>query len=167
MNEIKVKPDKENLSSLERVAEVIIILAMLLLLSFFWYHQSARTGFFTAAFGGLEMLALYGPLALGISAPAIRAWTGQRNPARPFEALTSLALSLGSMWLLIVFPLNYAHLADALPSGMRFVLAWVTDDIARVILLLQVLVGPITALLTMWRYVRRHESEAVLKHRVL
>jgi hypothetical protein len=128
-----------------------------------------NTGFFTEKFGGLEMLCLYGPLLFGISAPAIRALTGQRNPARPFEAAASLFLSLGSLGLLTVFPLDYTHLADALPRGLRFLLAWVTDDIARVVLVIQIIIGPFVALIAIWKYVSTHqkESESYLKRRAL
>lgn len=169
MNASGANHDKETLSSAQRVAEVIFVVMLLLLFGFFLDHQTANTGFFTEKFGTLEMICLYGPLLFGVSAPAIRAWTGQRNPARPFEAATSLLLALGSLWLLIVFPLNYGHLADVLPAALRFVLAWVTDDIARIVLLLQVVIGPITALLAMWRYLsfRHQESESYLKQRAL
>jgi hypothetical protein len=141
---------------------------MLLLFGFLAYHQIANTGFFTAKFGMLEMVCLYGPILLGITAPAVRAWTGYRNPARPFEAAASLFLAVGSLWLVIVFPLNYAHLADALPSTIRFVLAWVTDDIGKAVLVLQVIIGPISALLTIWKYlsIRHRESEPYLKRRI-
>jgi hypothetical protein len=169
MNKLEEKTDREILSSLQRGAEVFFIVCMLLLFGFLLYHQIANTGFFTAKFGPLEMLCLYGPLLLGLTAPAVRALTGERNPARPFEAATSLFLAVGSLWLLIVFPLNYAHLADTLPGAIRFVLAWVTDDIARVVLILQFIIGPISALTTIWKYwsVRQHETESYLKQRTL
>jgi hypothetical protein len=161
MSTVVQKQDRETLSVLARWGEVIIIGMMLFLLAFLVYHQTANTGFFTEKFGSLEMVCLYGPLLLGIAAPAVRAYTGRRNPGRPFEAATSLFLAAGSLWLLSVFPFSFAHLADALPQSIRFILAWVTDDIGRIPLILQVIIGPITAILTTWRFLsmRRQEPE--------
>src|SRR3990172_1242516 len=127
--DVEVKKDKDVLSPLARAADVVFIVCLLLLLAFLVYHQQVNTGFFTDKFGTLGMICLYGPLLVGITPLAVHIWTGRRNPARPFEAATSLFLAAGSLWLVSVFPLNYAHLADTLPEGLRFILAWVTDDI--------------------------------------
>jgi hypothetical protein len=115
------------------------------------------------------MLCLYGPLLLGVTAPAVRAVTGYRNPGRPFEVLTSLFLLLGSLWLLTVFPFNFAHLADALPGPIHFILAWMTNDIGRLLMVLQIIISPITALFTTGKYlsVRRQEWQASLRQRAL
>jgi len=83
-----------------------------------------------------------------------------KNPARPFEVATNLCLALGSLWLAILFPFNFAHLAAVLPEAIRFVLAWITNDIGRLVLILQVLIGVIIApvtLLTFWS-IRRREA---------
>ena len=169
MSTFEEQNDKDILSVPARVGEVISILCLMALFGFFLYHQTANTGFFTDKFGTLEMICLYVPLIVGIAAPAIRAWTGNRNPARPFEAAASLLLALGSLWLLIVFPLNYTHLADALPTALHFILAWVTDGVAKFVLLLQIIIGPLSALLTMWKYFthHQHENTASFKRRML
>ena len=164
MNAASEKTEKETLTPAERWLEGIGIIAMPLLFGFLAYHQWANTGFFTDRFGSLEMFCLYGPIIFNLSAPIIRALTGRRNPARPFEAATSLFLAVGSLWLLIAFPFDFSHLADALPGPIRFVLAWVTDGIGKALMILQVVLGPISALPTIWKYlsIRRQEPEARL-----
>lgn len=153
--------DRETLTPAGRWGELAIIGAMLGLLGYLAVHQWARTGFFTAAFGPREMLALYGPILISFAAPIVRAVTGQRNPGRPFEALTNLCLALGSLWLLIVFPFDYSHLADPLPGALRFVLAWITNGVGRAFMILQVILCPISALAALWRYVSvRHRQSA-------
>jgi hypothetical protein len=153
--------DQERLSLPMRVGEVFLAGCMILLFGFFVVHQTQPTGFFTEKFGTLAMFWLYVPLLFGLCAPLIRAWTGHRNPARPFEAATSLFLAVGALWLLSVFPFNFAHLADALPEGLRFLLAWVTNGVGQFVLLLQIIIGVPTALLAMWRYFsfRGHETK--------
>ncbi len=153
MNTSAGKTDPDALTSAQRLGELISVVALLLLFGFFALHQFGHTGFFTAGFRSLEMLALYGPIILAMVPPLMRAASGLRNPARPLEAAANLALALGSLWLLIVFPLDYAHLADVLPGVIRPLLAWITDNIARIVLLLQVVIGPISAALNAWRYV--------------
>jgi hypothetical protein len=162
MKTIVEKTNEEILTKSQRWAGLTIVGAMLLLCGFFAYHQFANTGFFTAAFGSAEMFSLYGPILLSFAAPVIRALSGRKNSARPFEAATSLFLAMGSLWLFIVFPFNFSHLADILPGVIRIILSWITNDIGRLVLILQVIIGAITALLTILKYfsIRRKASVA-------
>lgn len=161
------RSDKDVLSFGQRTGEIITVFLMLCLFAFLAYHQWANTGFYTEKFGALEMICLYVPIFVALSAPLIRAAVGQRNPARPFEAAGSLFLAVGSLVLLTVFPFNYAHLADALPEGLRFILAWVTNDIAKVVLLVQVIFGSLAALVTMWKYFSVRQHHPVFEKRTL
>ena len=147
-----MKTDREVLTPSQRWAGLATIVAMLVLLGFFAFHQWANTGFFTAAFGSLEMLALYGPILVSFAAPIARAISGRHNPARPFEAATYVSLALGSLWLAIVFPFNFAHLTDVLPGAIRFVFSWITNDIGRWVLILQVIIGVIFTPLTIFTF---------------
>src|SRR4030042_4146676 len=84
---------------------------MLLLLAFFAYHQRMSTGFFTEKFGLPEMIALYVPILISLAPPIQRLLQGERNPARPLEAVTDLSLAIGSLWLWNHFPLYFSPLA--------------------------------------------------------
>ena len=165
MNTPEQHIDQDRLTPLRRGGELLNVTAMLFLLGFLVYHQGAGTGFFTARFGTLEMVCLYGPILLALIASTARALTGRLNPARPFDAATSLCLAMGSLWLLIRFPFDYTHLADALPTAIRFVLARVTDDVGKVLLALQVIIGPISAIQTARKYlsIRQREPESGLR----
>jgi hypothetical protein len=167
-NTVARKTDNEILTPSQRRLELLFDAAMLVLLGFFAYHQLTRTGFFTAQFGALEMVCLYGPILVALAAPIDRVLTGWRNPARPFDVATYLCLAVGSLWLLIVFPFNFAHLTDVLPGAIRFVLAWITNDVGKLALLLQVILGPISALLTTWKYVsiRRRGPTTLSKQQI-
>jgi hypothetical protein len=159
MNTVGEQTRKEVLTTAQRGGEIISVAVMLLVFGFFADHQVAQTGFFTARFGAMEMVCLYGPILLSLAAPIVRTVTGRRNPARPFEVVTNLFMAMAALWLLLVFPFNFAHLADALPATLRFVLAWVTNDMGKVVLILQIIVGTIWALVTTVKYlsVRRRE----------
>lgn len=110
---------------------------MLFLGGFFIAHQVLNTGLFTAEFGGREMLARYGPMVLNLVPPIVRATQGTRNPARPTEVVANAALSIGSFWLFMVFPFDFSHFADILPACVQLLFGWLTDGIARIILIMQ------------------------------
>ena len=155
-----MKYDRETLYPAQRVGGLAVIGAMLLVFGFFALHQLTGTGFYTVQFGPVEMLALYGPILVSFAAPIAKAVSGRRNPARPFQAATNLSLALGSLWLAVMFPFDFTHLADVLPSALRFVLSWINDDIGRFVLILQVLIGVIATPLTIFTYIsiRRRAS---------
>ena len=151
--------EKDTLTPAQRWGELLNIIAMLLLCSFFVDHQAAQTGFFTATFGAFEMLCLYGPIMVSFIAPGIRMVTGRRNPARPFDVATFMCLALAALWLLKVFPFNFSHLADVFPSVLRFLLAWISNEIGTIFLMLQVILGPISAVATTWTYLSFRRNE--------
>ena len=147
MDSAQRKPDHEIVSAPQRVLEPIIsIVAMALIVGFYAYHQAMHTGFFTAGFGPLQMLCLYGTAVLSIIPPLTRAITGRRNPSRPLEAVDDLLLGGAALVLLLAFPFNFAHFADALPSQIRFLFGWLNNDIARIFLWLPLLLGPFAAI---------------------
>jgi hypothetical protein len=144
---------RELLSAPQGVAEPLFsAMALVVLGGFFVTHQRLETGFFTERFGPVEMLCLYGPLALSLAAPLTRALYGQRNPARPVEVVTHLCAALAGLWLVQVFPFDFTHLADVFPAEFQFLLAWISDGIGKFLLLLQVAVGVLAALFTLVTY---------------
>ncbi len=146
------KTDAEILTPSQRWGGLATVVAMLFVLGFFALHQWMNTGFLTGRFGQLEALCLYGPILISLAAPIVRAWTGRQNPSRPFDAATNLSLALGSLWLAIVFPFDFGHLADILPEMIRFVIAWITNDFGRLVLIVQVIIGVIIGPLTIMQY---------------
>jgi hypothetical protein len=147
MDSPQLKSDHEIVSALQRILEPMIsIAAMVLIVGFYAYHQVMHTGFFTDRFGPLEMLCLYGTAVLAIIPPLTRAITGRRNPSRPLEAVDDLLLGVAALVLLLAFPFNFAHFADALPSQIRFMFGWLNNDIARIFLWLPLIFGPFAAL---------------------
>jgi hypothetical protein len=153
------KIDHDCLTSTQRWAGLLIVVGMLLLFGFFLFHQITRTGFFTSKFGSLEMFCLYSPIFVSLVAPIVRAVSGRQNPSRPFDAVTNVSLAFGSFWLWMIFPFDFAHLGDVLPSILRFVTSLITNDVGKILLMLQWIGGPISGLFTILKYfsVRRQE----------
>ena len=151
--------DNEVLTTLQRWLGLIPDVLMLLLLVFFAYHQWKITGFFTSKFGLTEMFALYVPILMSLVAPFQRLVQGRRNPARPFEALSDLFLAVGSLWLRIIFPFDFFHLADPFPPTMRFAFGWITNDVGKWILVLQVVIGFLSCATTLASYLGMKRKE--------
>ncbi len=144
--------NNEILSIPQRFGEMVSVAVVLLILGFYLYHQFANTGFFTTKFGGWEMFAFYGSVVLSFLPPLARAFIGRRNPVRPLEVFCNIFFAFASLGLLIVFPFNFGHFTAALPDGLRFLLSWVTNDMARAVLLLAFFGGLASAAYNIVRY---------------
>jgi hypothetical protein len=141
---------REIVSLPQRVAEpVFSVITVTLLCGFFAAHQLTNTGFFTAQFGPADMLCVYGPILLTFAAPFMRALTGRRNPGRPLEAVANVCAALAALWLLHMFPFDFTRFADVFPAQLQFLFAWVSDGIGKIALVLQVVIGALSALAVM------------------
>jgi hypothetical protein len=78
--------------------------------------------------------------------------SGHRNTARPLEVLMNLFLASAALWLLVVFPFDFSHFAEAFPAAIRFMFAWVNNDIGKIVLILQIIIGSIVAFATATTY---------------
>lgn len=134
-----IRRDRNILTIPDRAGEIAGIFLTLLVVSFFVYHQTTNTGFMTSAFGSIATLLFYGSFVLSIITSIARAAIGRRDKARPFEFASNVFTAIAALWFLSVFPFNFAHLADPLPSFMRFILSWISNGIGWVIILLSAL----------------------------
>ena len=109
-------------------------------------HQLWSTGFFTATFGTLEMLLLYGSLIEWIVVATLEAF-GRKNLSRDIDAFGGIIfVTIGGAWLFVVFPFEFTHFADVLPDFLRFLVQWISNDIARVLMMLWIIVNLVAAI---------------------
>ena len=126
---------KDNMKNSERGGELVGVIVIGLIALFFYVHQIQATGFFTSSFGATEALLLYGAILVGVAGPLAKFLTGKRNKSRPPELIASVFWIVASAWfLMVVFPFNFAHFADVVPDFLAFLISWVTNDIARVLI---------------------------------
>ena len=120
---------------------VVLTLIVLYLIA----HQLSSTGFFTATFGTFEMLLLYGSLIEWIVVAYLETF-GRKNLSRDIDAFGGIIfVTIGGAWLFVVFPFEFTYFADVLPNSLRFLLQWISNDIARVVLLLWIIVNLVAA----------------------
>ena len=128
--------DYDKLSLDDRVISVAIVMFFPLIAIYFAAHQMFSTGFFTATFGVLEMVLLYGTLFYWIFTCAVLLLE-LKDLSRDVDSFGGLIFAaIGFAWLSIVFPFDFIYFANVLPENLRFLVQWISDGIARVVLVL-------------------------------
>ncbi|MFX0114501.1 MAG: hypothetical protein ACFFB3_08130 [Candidatus Hodarchaeota archaeon] len=71
---------------------------------------------------------------------------GRKNPSRDLDFFGGLLYAtIGIAWLLVVFPFEFEYFVDVLPDVLRFLLRWISNDIARGLLVLAFIVHLVSA----------------------
>lgn len=143
---------RDHESGIERLGNAFAIVAVSLVTSYFVASQIDKTGFFTSSFGAPEMVLFYLPVALGIGVSLVRLATGRRNPARPLDAVDAFVVAIACLWFFVVFPLDFAHLGDLLPFGLKVLVNWIPNSAVRIVLLFGGLGSLISAFYTSMVY---------------
>ena len=136
----KAKADK-GIPHGDRVVGIALVVISVLMGLYFIAHQTRPTGLFTEAFGTAEALMLYGSLVFWVVSAGLEGILGRRLLSRLVEVFGGLILAtFATAWLLAVFPFEFANFADVLPESLRFLVQWISNDIARVLMVLGVVV---------------------------
>lgn len=121
----------------ERVSSAAIAVFSIVAVWFFVTHQAQATGFFTTEFGALAQFLFYGYWSVWLTTASLEGIFGLRLYSRLFDVFGGIVfLLISTIVLLIIFPFDFQYLADVLPASLRFLLAWVSDDIARAVMVL-------------------------------
>ena len=154
---------KDSIPFSERAGGTVAsFLATLLFLGFFVVHQTSSTGFFTSKFGPAETFLLYAPALFGLVMAVAKGFVGRKNMLRPFDILDMVLSTVTLVWLFVVFPFDFSHLADVLPNSLRFLLLWFSNDVAKVLMAIGIIVIPIATvyIATLYVFVRRELSKS-------
>jgi len=125
----------------ERGFGIALIVINILMILYFATHQMWSTGFFTESFGTLEMFFIYGYSVFWIISAGLEGILGLRLLSRLFDVFGGVIFGgICIIWLLAVFPFEFSHFAEVLPDSIRFLLGWISNDIARVIMVLGIII---------------------------
>ena len=162
---VEAEAKKDTLPYSERVGNIVGFVVIILVILYFVAHQMWSTGFFTSKFGTLEMFLFYVALMFGIVTTAVRVLFGRKNLARLFDVFGAVLFTVALAWLFVVFPFDFAYFADVLPNFLRFLLQWISNDIARILMALGLIVSPVMAIYTaiVYVFVRKELSKPTLK----
>jgi len=132
----KAEADK-GIPNNERVTGIALVVASVLVMLYFVSHQMWSTGFFTQKFGTLETFLIYGSLVAWIITGSLEGIFCQRLLSRLFDVFGGiLFITISLVWLLVTFPFEFAYSADVLPNFLKFLVQWISNDIARGIMVL-------------------------------
>jgi hypothetical protein len=137
--------DRNRLGTAERIGNVIGIFFVLLFFIILIDIQVSGSGFFTDAFGPLEQVLLYGSLLYGVFPSLVRAFTSDRNLGRLADIIGSVIFVAAASYLLWVFPFDVPSLLDYLLGPASEAFPWITNELARAVLLLGIVISIISA----------------------
>jgi hypothetical protein len=141
----------------DKTASIFLIVVNVLFGLYLIANQASSTGFFTPMFSTFEMILLYGIFIYWI-VTSVLILIGQKHPSRDLDSYGGLffaAFAIG--WLIVIFPFEFTHFADVLPVFLRFIVQWISNEIALVLLLLLFITHLILAIysLILRLYVRK------------
>ncbi len=137
--------DLSNKEPSNPLATIAFALAFTIILLYLIAHQLLSTGFLITNFDVLAMVFLYGSLIEWIVVAVLES-VGHKNISRDIDAFGGIIfVVIGGLWLFVVFPFEFTYFANVLPESIRFLLQWISNDVARVILVLWIVVNTIAA----------------------
>jgi hypothetical protein len=93
------------------------------------------------------MIMLYGSWICWIITSALEGVFGQRLLSRLFDSFGGIIfIVLATVWLLVVFPFEFNYFGNVLPDSLRFLVLWISNDIARVLMVIYIIVMGIAAI---------------------
>ena len=126
----------DEIESNDKIASIFLIVVNGLFGFYLIAHQTGSTGFFTPKFSTFEMIMLYGIFIYWIIT-SVLILIGQKHPSRDLDSYGGLFFATFAIgWLIVVFPFDFAHFANALPVFLRFIVQWISNEIALVLLIL-------------------------------
>jgi hypothetical protein len=71
---------------------------------------------------------------------------GRKNFSRDIDAFGGLiVVTISGVWLFVAFPFEFAYFAEMLPDFLRFLVQWISNDIARILMVLWIIVNLVAA----------------------
>lgn len=126
----------DEIESNDKIASIFLIVVNGLFGLYLIVHQTVSTGFFTPKFSTFEMFLLYGIFIYWIIT-SVLILIGQKHPSRDLDSYGGLFFATFAIgWLIVIFPFEFTHFADLLPDFLRFIVQWISNEIALVLLIL-------------------------------
>lgn len=142
---------RDRLRPSERVGQLIGMVVALMVAVYFAALYTSSSGFFTSKFTTADAVLFFGIAFLGVIPGLVRAVIDHKNVTRPLDVILSISILVAAAWFLSTFPFDFSHLADALPASLRFLVSWIGDGIAKVMMVIAIIASifiiPYTTLL--------------------
>jgi hypothetical protein len=71
---------------------------------------------------------------------------GRKHLSRDIDAFGGIIfVTISGAWLFVVFPFEFTYFANVLPDVLRFLVQWISNDVARVLLVLWIIANLVSA----------------------
>lgn len=143
-------------------ASIFLIITNGLFGLYFIIHQTVSTGFFTPMFDTFEIIMLYGVSIYWITT-SVLILIGQKHPSRDLDTYGGLFFAaFAIIWLIVIFPFEFTYFANVLPDFLRFLVQWISNEIALVLLIILFIIHLIFAVysLIIRLYVRKARAQS-------
>ena len=112
---------------------IVGVIVTLCAFVFYYAHQVQATGFFTDGFTTELAVLLYVSILYLIVNATAKLLTDRQSTLAMVELLGALLTGVATLCLFMVFPFNFAHVGDVLPSLVQPLLKWITNDVGRIL----------------------------------
>jgi hypothetical protein len=144
--------DRDRVSLGDVIGQIVGVIIALAVALYFTALYNLNTGFFTDQFTAFDAVLFFGIAYLGVIPGLAKVILHSKNAGRPLEAVMQVFILAAALLFLSSFPFDFAHLADALPASLQPIISWITNDIARMLLVLMALVSLFTIPWTVVQY---------------
>jgi hypothetical protein len=136
----------------------------ILVFGFYMAHYAWSTGFFTSGFTPLLATLFFASVLYVLVNITAKAITPRKDVLALVDLIGALLVVTVAAWIFVAFPLNFAHVADVVPTPFQFILSWITNDIGRIIvalaLLASVIAVAVDSVKLVWRVFARQFRDA-------
>jgi hypothetical protein len=136
-----------------------------LVFGFYMAHYAWSTGFFTSAFTPVLAVLFFASVLYVMVNTSAKAITPRKDTLALIELVGAVLFVVVAAWIFEVFPLNFTHVADVIPTPFQFLLSWLTNDIGRIlvalVLLAAVIAFAVDAVKLAWRVAGRQVRTAL------
>ena len=160
------KTAKEELSdeiaSDDKAASIFLIVVNALFSLCLIMHQTDGISFLVPKFETLDMIMLYGIPIYWITT-SVLILIDQKHPSRDLDSYGGLFFATFAIgWLIVVFPFDFANFAKVFRISSDFLVQWISNEIALVLLILLFIVHLIFAVysLILRLYVRKARKQS-------
>ena len=124
----------------ERISSVIFFIVFSLGLWYLIILRRQGSPFYTSKFSRMDAAVMVSFWLVWIITAGLEGVLGLRWWSRLFDSFGAiLVAALAGLWLFIRFPFDFSYFPQLLPVNMHWLLAWITNGVARVIIMISFL----------------------------
>ena len=143
---------RDILPNAERFGQLVGIVFIFIFVFYFQSHLSIGTGFFRSNFGALEAIIFFGIMIFGVLPAILKFIFGRKNKVRPLEFVNNVLVVIAGIYFLSTWPFDFSHIADVLPADIQFIIAWLSDPLMQILMMIGIPILSIVSIIEMLTY---------------